>query len=158
MTSARRADLTRVGGDRRACRSERRTRRCSTTWRHCSQTSEASSIQTRRESDRRLAGIGRGPRGGRHLAEIEFVGPASARIVTEVVQQGDRRRLKRRSPARAALAGDVTPSISKRLLSHFALHQVLNARVRKRRLACRLPGDFQMHSTWSDGGDDRAYG
>jgi putative hydrolase len=89
------------------------------------------------------------------LREIEFVGPASARIVTEVVQQG-------RSPTvEAAIAGSSTPSqvTSRRqyrnaYLSHFALQQVLNARVRKSVVSrADYRGDFQMHSTWSDGGE-----
>ncbi len=89
------------------------------------------------------------------LREIEFVGPASARIVTEVVQQG-------RSPTvEAAIAGSSTPSqvTSRRqyrnaYLSHFALQQVLNARVRKGVVSrADYRGDFQMHSTWSDGGE-----
>jgi histidinol phosphatase-like PHP family hydrolase len=89
------------------------------------------------------------------LREIEFVGPASARIVTEVVQQGQ-------SPTvEAAIARSVTPSLvmSRRqyrhaFLSHFALQQVLNARARKSVVSrADYRGDFQMHSTWSDGGE-----
>lgn len=92
------------------------------------------------------------------LGEIAFVGPASTRIVTEVVQQG-------RSPTvEAALANSARPSqvTSRRqyraaYLSHFALQQALTAPLQKSTVnRADYRGDFQMHSTWSDGGESLA--
>ncbi len=68
------------------------------------------------------------------LREIDFVGPASARIITEVVQQG-------RSPTvEAAIAKSTRPSqvTSSRqyrgaYLSHFAMQHALSAPLRKAR-------------------------
>jgi putative hydrolase len=92
------------------------------------------------------------------LREIEFVGPASTRIVTEVVQQG-------RSPTvEAAMAKSSKPSqVTVRrqyrgaYLSHFALQQALSTPLGKGIVTrADYRGDFQMHSTWSDGGENIA--
>jgi putative hydrolase len=92
------------------------------------------------------------------LGEIEFVGPSSTRIVTELVQQG-------RSPTvDAAIAKSTKPSqvTSRRqyraaYLSHLALQQALTARVQAGVVGrAEYRGDFQMHSTWSDGGESIA--
>jgi len=92
------------------------------------------------------------------LGEIAFVGPASTRIVTELVQQG-------RSPTvESALARSAKPSqvASRRqyraaYLSHFALQQALTAPLQKGTVnRADYRGDFQMHSTWSDGGESLA--
>lgn len=89
------------------------------------------------------------------LEEVEFVGPSSARIITEVVQQGG-------SPTmEAALAKSAKPSqvTSRRqyrraYLSHFALQLVLSASLPKDLVTREhYRGDFQTHSTWSDGGE-----
>jgi histidinol phosphatase-like PHP family hydrolase len=87
------------------------------------------------------------------LREIPFVGPASARIITEVVELG-------RSPSvEAAIEQSTRPSqlASRRqfrgaYLSHFAMQRALSMALAKgvvRRADYR--GDFQMHSAWSDG-------
>lgn len=89
------------------------------------------------------------------LRDVEFVGPASARIITEVVQQG-------RSPSvEEAIANAAKPSqaTSRRqfrtaYLSHFAMQQALSAPLGKDVVSrSTYRGDFQMHSTWSDGGE-----
>jgi putative hydrolase len=89
------------------------------------------------------------------LRDVEFIGPASARIITEVVQQG-------RSPSvDEALAKATRPSqvTSRRqfraaYLSHFAMQQALSAPLGKDSVSrSNFRGDFQMHSTWSDGGE-----
>ena len=89
------------------------------------------------------------------LREIPFVGPASARIVTEVVQHG------RSASVEAAIEKSTKTSdlVSRRqfrggYLSHFAMQRALDiplGRVVVGRADYR--GDFQMHSTWSDGGE-----
>jgi histidinol phosphatase-like PHP family hydrolase len=89
------------------------------------------------------------------LREIPFVGPASARIITEVVELG-------RSPSvEAAIEQSTRPSqlASRRqfrgaYLSHFAMERALSMPLAKgavRRADYR--GDFQMHSAWSDGAE-----
>jgi len=89
------------------------------------------------------------------LRDVEFVGPSSARIITEVVQQG-------RSPSvEEAIAKAAKPSqaTSRRefraaYLSHFAMQQALSAPLGKNIVSrASYRGDFQMHSTWSDGGE-----
>ncbi len=92
------------------------------------------------------------------LSEIEFVGPASTKIVTELVQQGG-------SPTvEAAIAKSTTASQAtarrqyrRAYLSHFALQQALAVRLQKGVVGrADYRGDFQMHSTWSDGGESIA--
>jgi histidinol phosphatase-like PHP family hydrolase len=92
------------------------------------------------------------------LRDVEFVGPASARIITEVVQQG-------RSPSvEEAIAKSTRPSevTSRRgfrsaYLSHFAMQRALAAPLGKALVTrAQYRGDFQMHSTWSDGGETLA--
>ena len=87
------------------------------------------------------------------VREIPFVGPASARIITEVVEQG-------RSPTveaaieQSARRSDVTSRRGFRggYLSHFALHRALATPLAKGIVGrADYRGDFQMHSTWSDG-------
>jgi histidinol phosphatase-like PHP family hydrolase len=88
------------------------------------------------------------------LREIPFVGPASARIVTEVVEEG-------RSPSvEAAIAKSTRPSqvASRRqfraaYLSHFAMQRALGEPIRGAVSRADYRGDFQMHSAWSDGGE-----
>jgi len=89
------------------------------------------------------------------LRDVEFIGPSSARIITEVVEQG-------RSPSvESAMAKTARPSqvTSKRefrgaYLSHFAMQRALAAPLGRTVIARDdYRGDFQMHSTWSDGGE-----
>ena len=89
------------------------------------------------------------------LREIPFVGPASARIITEVVEQG-------RSPSvESAIAQSTRASQveSRRqfrgaYLSHFALQRALATPFGKGVVSrADYRGDFQMHSEWSDGGE-----
>jgi putative hydrolase len=89
------------------------------------------------------------------LREIPFVGPSSARIVAELVEHG-------RSPSvEAAIGASARPSevalrrgFRGEYLSHLALQRALvapfDAGVVGR---AEYRGDFQMHSSWSDGGE-----
>jgi histidinol phosphatase-like PHP family hydrolase len=91
------------------------------------------------------------------LLDVPFVGPSSARIVTELVEQG-------RSPTvEAAIAAAAKPSeVAMRrgfrggYLSHFALHRAIDAPLQGVVGPAEYRGDFQMHSTWSDGGESIA--
>jgi histidinol phosphatase-like PHP family hydrolase len=89
------------------------------------------------------------------LRDVEFVGPSSARIVKELVEQGH-------SPSvDAALAKAMRPSqvTSRRefresYLSHLAMQRALDAPLGAGIVSpAQYRGDFQMHSTWSDGGE-----
>ena len=89
------------------------------------------------------------------LREVPFIGPSSARIIEEVVQAGESATV-----ARALAASTREPQVSaKRLLrahylSQFAMMQVHGVDIDEggvSRAAYR--GDFQMHSTGSDGGE-----
>lgn len=89
------------------------------------------------------------------LRDVGFVGPASARIITELVEQG-------RSPSvEEAIAKSTRPSqvTSRRelrgaYLSHFAMQRALAAPLGSNVVSrSDYRGDFQMHSTWSDGGE-----
>ena len=92
------------------------------------------------------------------LRDVQFIGPASVRILTEFVAEG-------RSPTVEAAAaqskqhGDLE---KRRLLrGHF-----LSQHAMEQAMAMRLPravvsrasfrGDFQMHTTWSDGAESVA--
>jgi putative hydrolase len=92
------------------------------------------------------------------LRDIPFVGPASARIITEVVEHG------RSATVDAALEQSGRKAeVAKRrgyrggYLSHFALQRSLGSAF-GREVVSRddYRGDFQMHSTWSDGAESIA--
>jgi histidinol phosphatase-like PHP family hydrolase len=92
------------------------------------------------------------------LREVPFVGPSSARIVTELVEHGH-------SPTvDAALAASrQSPAVIARrrfrgaYLSHFALERAMSAALEPGLVSrADYRGDFQMHSTWSDGGESIA--
>ena len=89
------------------------------------------------------------------LREIPFVGPASTRIVTELIEHG-------KSPtveAAIAKAGKAAVVAKVRrfrdgYLSHFVMSQALAADMDPAVVSKgAYRGDFQMHSTWSDGGE-----
>jgi histidinol phosphatase-like PHP family hydrolase len=91
----------------------------------------------------------------RTLRDVEFVGPASARIITELVEHGH-------SPTvEAAIAKSMRPSqvTSRRqfresYLSHLAMQRALAAPLGAGTVGrADYRGDFQMHSSWSDGGE-----
>ncbi len=89
------------------------------------------------------------------LREVEFVGPSSARVITELVEQGHS------ATVDAAIAKAMKPSqvTSRRqfresYLSHLAMQRALSAPLGAGTVSRdEYRGDFQMHSTWSDGGE-----
>ncbi len=93
--------------------------------------------------------------GAGELREIQFIGPSSARIITELVEAG------RSSTVEEAIAKSPNASrvMSSRLLrdhflSAFAMQQALSGPAAAGVVArADFRGDFQMHSTWSDGGE-----
>ena len=89
------------------------------------------------------------------LRDVPYIGPSSARIVTELVESGS-------SPTVAAAVSEsrhadkvaAMRGMRKNFLSQLAMEQIL-ALPRDRSIVSRAAfrGDFQMHSTWSDGGE-----
>jgi histidinol phosphatase-like PHP family hydrolase len=89
------------------------------------------------------------------LREVEYIGPASARIITELVEQGQSPSVDA-AIAKSTNSSQVTSRRELRgaYLSHFAMQQALAASLGKDVVARPdYRGDFQMHSTWSDGGE-----
>jgi putative hydrolase len=89
------------------------------------------------------------------LREVPYVGPASERIITEFVTQGSSPTVE----AAIARSGKQAEAVARRALregylSHAILAQALEAEVEPGVVSkADYRGDFQMHSTWSDGGE-----
>ena len=89
------------------------------------------------------------------LREIPFMGPSSTRIVTELVETG------KSATVEAAVAKAGKSAIVAKVrrlrdgyLSHFVMAQTLAADLDKAIVGKGdYRGDFQMHSTWSDGAE-----
>jgi putative hydrolase len=87
------------------------------------------------------------------LREVPFVGPASARIITEFVTTGASPTVE----AAIAAAGKRAAIVAQRalrdgFLSHAMLAEALESPAAEGVVSTRdYRGDFQMHSTWSDG-------
>jgi histidinol phosphatase-like PHP family hydrolase len=92
------------------------------------------------------------------LRGVPFIGPSSARIITEVVEQGGSPTVEA-AIAQSSKRSDVSSRREYRgaYLSHFALQRALGAPL-GRDIVGRgdYRGDFQMHSTWSDGAESLA--
>ena len=89
------------------------------------------------------------------LREVPFVGPSSARIITELVQQGTSPTVDA-AIAKSAKGSEVRAQRAMRqgYLSHIVMTQVLGETMDPRVIdRGHYRGDFQMHSTWSDGGE-----
>ena len=89
------------------------------------------------------------------LRDVPFVGPASERIVVEYVTTGSSPTLEaaiQKSGKTAAAAA--RQALREGYLSHAILAQALEAPAEEGVVARgAYRGDFQMHSTWSDGGE-----
>jgi putative hydrolase len=89
------------------------------------------------------------------IADVPFIGKSSAAILVELVEQGASSRVE------AALTASADPrriadlrALRSRFLSEHLMQRVL-ATPASRPIVSRaaLRGDFQMHSTWSDGAE-----
>ena len=92
------------------------------------------------------------------LREVPFVGPASARIVQECVQTG-RSDTVDAAVAKANKKSEVAAARALRsgFLSEHAMREALAAAVPASVVSrASFRGDFQMHSTWSDGSEPLA--
>jgi putative hydrolase len=89
------------------------------------------------------------------LRDVPYIGPSSARIITELVEHGQSPTVEA-AVAASKKAPQVTAKRALRAnyLSECTMLRVL-AEVMDRRIVSRASfrGDFQMHSTWSDGGE-----
>ncbi len=92
------------------------------------------------------------------LREIPFIGPSSARVINEFVESG-RSETVEDAIARSANAPRVAAArlLRANFLSAFAMQQALSAPAADGVVSrADVRGDFQMHSTWSDGGESIA--
>ena len=89
------------------------------------------------------------------LRDVPFVGPASTRIIRELVETG-RSVTVEKAMAASAKESDVARrrTLRSNFLSEHAMRQVLDADL-PADIVSRdtFRGDFQMHSTWSDGSE-----
>lgn len=89
------------------------------------------------------------------LREVPYIGPASERIITEFVTLGASAIVE----AAIAKSGKEAEAVARRALregylSHAILAQALEAEAEPGVVSTAdYRGDFQMHSTWSDGGE-----
>jgi histidinol phosphatase-like PHP family hydrolase len=89
------------------------------------------------------------------LRDVPFIGPSSARIIDELVAKGHSPTVDE-AVARASRPGQVLALRGFRsgYLSHCALQQALALPLGDDVVQrAQYRGDFQMHSTWSDGGE-----
>jgi putative hydrolase len=92
------------------------------------------------------------------LRDVAFVGPSSARIVEELVKTG-RSETVEAAIAKSGKASQVAARRALRagFLSEHAMRHVLDAELPPSIVSrSSFRGDFQMHSTWSDGGETLA--
>jgi histidinol phosphatase-like PHP family hydrolase len=89
------------------------------------------------------------------LREVPFIGPSSARVITELVESGASVTVDK-AVAASKHADKVIAARRLRdsFLSHVAMAQALARRLDPSIVSKAVfRGDFQMHSTWSDGGE-----
>lgn len=89
------------------------------------------------------------------LREVPFVGPSSERIVVELVRTG-RSTIVEETVAKSPKASKVRDAraLRENFLSHFAMQQAMGAAAGEGLVSrAEYRGDFQMHSTYSDGGE-----
>ncbi len=92
------------------------------------------------------------------LRDVAFIGPSSAKIIAEFVQNG-RSTVVEDAVARASNPARIAESrqLRENFLSAFAMQQALGGRAAAGVVGrSDFRGDFQMHSTWSDGGESIA--
>ena len=89
------------------------------------------------------------------LREIPFVGPSSSRIIEELVTSGTSATVERAlATSTAASKVEAARRLRGRFLSQCAMQAVLGMRLPRGTVAKGdFRGDFQLHSTWSDGSE-----
>lgn len=92
------------------------------------------------------------------LRDIPFVGPSSARVIREFVESGTSATVER-AIAASTRGTRVAESrlLRERFLSAYAMQLALSSRAAGGVVSrADVRGDFQMHSTWSDGAESIA--
>ena len=88
------------------------------------------------------------------LREIPYIGPSSARIITELVEQGASPTVETAMAAPKVAKARAARGFREAFLSAHVLEAVLSADAPATLAGVEgYRGDFQMHSTWSDGGE-----
>ena len=89
------------------------------------------------------------------LREVPFIGPSSARVIDEVVATGQSKTVDTAVAASPHGAKVVElRQLRSNFLSQFAMEQALAQPASDGVISkAQFRGDFQMHSTWSDGGE-----
>jgi putative hydrolase len=91
------------------------------------------------------------------LRDISFIGPSSAKVISEFVRAGGSA-IVEDAVARSASASRVAEGrlLRENFLSAFAMQQALSRPAAGAVSRAEFRGDLQMHSTWSDGGESIA--
>jgi putative hydrolase len=89
------------------------------------------------------------------LREVPFIGPSSARVITELVETGSSKTVDAAVAASAHAPKVLTlRQLRSDFLSQFAMEQAIGLPAGPEVVSKAVfRGDFQMHSTWSDGGE-----
>lgn len=90
------------------------------------------------------------------LRDVPYIGPSSARVITEVVETGGSATVDAAVAASAHGARVLAlRQLRSNFLSQFAMEQALARPAADGGVVSKgaFRGDFQMHSTWSDGGE-----
>jgi putative hydrolase len=89
------------------------------------------------------------------LREVPFIGPSSARVITELVETGSSKTVDATVAASAHAPKVLTlRQLRSDFLSQFAMEQAIGLPAGPEVVSKAVfRGDFQMHSTWSDGGE-----
>lgn len=89
------------------------------------------------------------------LRDIQFIGPSSARVVTELVETGRSATVEEAvaSSGKASRIGE-SQLLRENFLSAFAMLRALSGKAGAGAVSrANFRGDLQMHSTWSDGAE-----
>ena len=89
------------------------------------------------------------------LRDVPFVGPSSERIIVELVRTGSSPTVEAAvaKSGKGAVIG-AARQVRSGYLSHFTMMQALAGKLEPAMVSKgHYRGDFQMHSTWSDGGE-----
>jgi putative hydrolase len=89
------------------------------------------------------------------LRDVPFIGSSSARVIIELVETGSSKTVDTAVASSTHATRVLTlRQLRSDFLSQFAMEQVLGLPVGSNVVSkAELRGDFQMHSTWSDGGE-----
>jgi histidinol phosphatase-like PHP family hydrolase len=88
------------------------------------------------------------------LREVPFIGPSSARILTEFVETGASATVERTLASAKSDKVLASRRLRRNFLSQFGMEQALGRKLSPAIVSKAVfRGDFQMHSSWSDGAE-----